>query len=367
MADLVKNWNHPRYQKIHLLGSGAHGVCLGAEDVATGECVALKCLPRGKDITKYTSREVINQLRLKHPHIIAIREVFLSDEHLVLVLDLAAGGDLFRHVCRARRLSEDDARWFFQQILFALDYCHRMGVSNRDMKLENVLISDTGPRPIVRLSDFGFSKDENYHSAPGSRVGTPAYLAPEVISNVMGRSYDAKKADVWSCGVMLYVMVAGQYPFTSRDDLKGGGNMGLQASFQRILKAEFKFPASIPMSDECKDLITRMLTKDPARRLSVQEVLQHPWCMVGLEPHLLGINESFVEQSLQELPAPEVLQAVENIVREAMLPGPAQRQQQAATQQPAQQGGNAAYSTDGASMLDDLLEPEKYEQQPQRG
>ncbi len=106
-------------------------------------------------------------------------------------MEYAPGGDLFKVVSHLRGLSEDNARWFFQQIVLAIDYCHRMGVANRDIKLENTLL-DGSVRPLVKLADFGFSKDENYQSAPGSRVGTPAYLAPEVITNVHGQSYDAK-------------------------------------------------------------------------------------------------------------------------------------------------------------------------------
>ena len=99
-------------------------------------------------------------MRLRHPHIISLKEVFLTEQHLVLVMEYAAGGDLFSYVQRRRRLGEDDARWFFQQLICAVDYCHKMGVANRDIKLENTLL-DGSPRPLVKLCDFGFSKDHS--------------------------------------------------------------------------------------------------------------------------------------------------------------------------------------------------------------
>ena len=113
-----------------------------------------------------------------------------------------------------------------------LDYCHKSGVVNRDIKLENTLL-DKSPRPLVKLCDFGYSKSEKFQSAPGSRVGTPAYLAPEVILTTKGKTYDGKPADVWSCGVMLYVMLVGAYPFERPEDKQDPQK--LQKMIQRIL------------------------------------------------------------------------------------------------------------------------------------
>ena len=106
-------------------------------------------------------------------------------------MEYAAGGDMFEYVVRKGGLRENEARWFFQQLLVAVDYIHRMGVANRDIKLENTLL-DGSPRPLIKICDFGYSKHEKYQSAPGSRVGTPAYLAPEVIMTTKGKTYDGK-------------------------------------------------------------------------------------------------------------------------------------------------------------------------------
>ena len=184
-------------------------------------------------------------------------KVFLTSNHLVLAMEYAPGGDLFRYVSSKRSLGEDEARWFFQQLIVAVDYCHRMGVASRDIKLENTLL-DTSPRRLIKLADFGFSKDEQ-QSAPTSRVGTPAYLAPEVIVSKPGTWYDGKKADIWSCGVLLYILVTGTYPFQRVRDSAMKGPQRLNAILNRILSVDYIFPERKQLSQECKDLISAIL------------------------------------------------------------------------------------------------------------
>lgn len=130
------------------------------------------------------------------------------------------------------------------------------GVANRDIKLENTLL-DGSPRPLIKICDFGYSKHEKFQSAPGSRVGTPAYLAPEVIMTTKGKTYDGKVADIWSCGVMLYVMLVGCYPFERPEDKQDPQK--LQKMIQRILRVEYEFPPGIKLSAELRDLMARIL------------------------------------------------------------------------------------------------------------
>lgn len=247
-------------------------------------------------------------MKLRHPHVISLREVFLTQQHLVLVMEYAPGGDLFSLVQQRGGLAEDDARWFFQQVVIAIDYCHRLGVCSRDIKLENTLLDDS-PRPLVKLCDFGFSKDANYHSAPGSRVGTPAYLAPEVISAGGGSKYDGKMADIWSLGVLLYVMVCGAYPFRRTDDEKLRPTQRMDALLKRIQAVEYIFPSGRELSPGVKDLIGRMLVADPQKRITLGDVMRHPWFQVGLSPEILNFNDPLVAKSLQEPVTPEVSSA----------------------------------------------------------
>ncbi|KAI3438615.1 hypothetical protein D9Q98_001038 [Chlorella vulgaris] len=280
---------HVRYQKIKDLNSGTFGFVQLALDRTTGRNVAIKFIERGDKVTKYVEREIINHRQLVHPHIIQFKEVFLTQQHLSIAMEYAAGGDMFEYVVRKGGLRESEARWFFQQLIVAVDYIHRMGVANRDIKLENTLL-DGSPRPLIKICDFGYSKHEKYQSAPGSRVGTPAYLAPEVIMTTKGKTYDGKVADIWSCGVMLYVMVVGAYPFERPEDKHD--NQKLQKMIQRILRVEYDWPAHIKLSPECRDLMARILVPDPTKRISIHEIQDHPWYMKDLPPGVKEMNDN---------------------------------------------------------------------------
>lgn len=223
--------------------------------------------------------------------------MFLTPRFLALVLEYANFGDLHSYVMSRRGLSEPEARWFFQQLMLAVDFCHQMGVVNRDIKLENtLLVGDT--RPLIKISDFGFSKDEHGQSAPTTRVGTVMYMAPEVVSNGPDAVYDAKKADVWSCGVVLYAMLTGKYPFKRDEDNALSKVQGIRAALQRILRGEYTAPPNV--SPECSDLLQGMLKPDPEHRFSVESILKHPWYKEGLSPGVEGYNQSVVSQALEQ-------------------------------------------------------------------
>eukprot|EP00890_Picochlorum_soloecismus_P002510 jgi/Picsp_1/325/NSC_00324-R1_snf1-like protein kinase len=305
---------HDTYKKIRELNRGAYGLVVLAEDRNTREKFALKFIERGpQSVSRYVHREIVNHMKLRHPHVISLREVFLTQRHLVLVMEYAPGGDLFSLVQTQKGLSEDDARWFFQQIVIAIDYCHKLGVCSRDIKLENTLL-DCSPRPLVKLCDFGFSKDSNYHSAPASRVGTPAYLAPEVIE---GEKYDGTMADIWSLGVLLYVMLCGKYPFRRKEDDKMKATARMEALLNRIKAVEYTFPPHLELSDAAKDLVQRMLVGDPKRRATLGDIMEHPWFRKGLSPEVLNFNDPLVEKSRSEPVTPEIEQEIARIVEEA--------------------------------------------------
>lgn len=296
---------HPRYEKIRDLNSGTFGFVQLARDKSTGELIAIKFIERGDKVTKYVEREILNHRDLVHPHIVQFKEVFLTPHYLAIAMEFASGGDMFEYVVRKNGLKEDEARWFFQQLIVGLDYCHKMGVVNRDIKLENTLL-DSSPRPLVKICDFGYSKHEKFQSAPGSRVGTPAYLAPEVILTTRGKTYDGKIADIWSCGVMLYVMLVGAYPFERPEDKHD--NQKLQKMIQRILHVDYHIPSHVRLSDDCKDLLKKVLVADPAKRLTIDGIYSHPWYTRNLPPGVREMND-------RPQPPPEGLQSKEEIAR----------------------------------------------------
>jgi serine/threonine protein kinase len=317
-------------------------------------------------VTEYVQREIINHLHLRHPHVISLRTVFLTPTHLGIAMEHAAGGDLFQLVTRARAaaaaaaaaagggsgappagggLPEPDARWYFQQLVCALEYCHAVGVASRDVKLENTLLDGEPDRPLLKLCDFGYSKHDTFQSAPDSRVGTPAYLAPEVILTNTHRPYDAKAADVWSAGVVLFILLTASYPFGRPQDDALPADQRLHAMLQRILAADWPraalagpqeagggaggggrsdeagaAPSLIPpphpgtASPACVDLLARMLTADPARRATLAEVAAHPWFVQDLPPGVADLNARLVAEQM----APSARAARQPAVEAAM-------------------------------------------------
>ena len=177
-----------RYEILKKIGSGNFGVAKLVKDKWTGELYAIKFIERCKKIDEHVQREIMNHRSLRHPNIIRFKEVFLTPTHLAIVMEYAAGGELFERIYNAGRLTEDEARFFFQQLISGVSYCHSMQICHRDLKLENALL-DGSSTPRLKICDFGYSKSSVLHSQPKSTVGTPAYIAPEVLSR---KEYDGK-------------------------------------------------------------------------------------------------------------------------------------------------------------------------------
>jgi serine/threonine-protein kinase SRK2 len=308
---------HPRYQWLEDLSRGTFGFVQLAYDRVTRQQVAIKFIERGDKVTKYVQREILNHRRLLHPHIVEMREVFLTPDYLGIAMEYASGGDLFSLVGLSKGLSEADARWYFQQLIVSVDYCHRMGVANRDIKLENALL-DANPRPLLKICDFGYSKHENFQSAPGSRVGTPAYLAPEVILTTKGKTYNAKAADVWSCGVLLYIMLAGAYPFSRPEDETLPAPQRMHVMLQRILRLEYELPPNVAASPEARSLLAGMLVARPEARISITQIQRHPFFLRDLPPGVAEMNDRLVPPgapSIKSFCMPEGVQSLEETER----------------------------------------------------
>ncbi|AQK47461.1 Serine/threonine-protein kinase SRK2A [Zea mays] len=192
-------------------------------------------------------------------------------------MEYAAGGELFERICDAGRFHEDEARYFFQQLVCGVSFCHAMNICHRDLKLENTLL-DGSPAPRLKICDFGYSKSSVLHSRPKSTVGTPAYIAPEVLSR---REYDGKHADVWSCGVTLYVMLVGAYPFEDPKDPKN-----FRKTIQRIMSVQYKIPEYVHVSHNCRHLLSRIFVQNPYKRITMSEIKTHPWYLKNLPREL---------------------------------------------------------------------------------
>ncbi|CAN1834724.1 Serine/threonine-protein kinase SAPK3 [Linum perenne] len=309
-----------RYEAIKQLGSGNFGVARLVKDRKTKELVAVKYIERGKT-------------------------VLLTPTHLAIVMEYAAGGELFERICSAGRFSEDESRFFFQQLISGVSYCHSMEICHRDLKLENTLL-DGSPSPRLKICDFGYSKSGLLHSQPKSTVGTPAYIAPEVLSR---KEYDGKIADVWSCGVTLYVMLVGGYPFEDPDDPRN-----FRKTIGRIMSVQYSIPDYVRVSADCKQLLSCIFVANPAKRITLPEIKQHPWFLKNLPKELIEIEKSKKGGDRQQ-----EAQSVEEIMRiidEAKIPGKGAK---VSREQEAINGGGAGTSHDdddelGGSMESDL-------------
>ncbi|KAJ4747739.1 Serine/threonine-protein kinase [Rhynchospora pubera] len=266
-----------KYEMVKDIGSGNFGVAKLMRNKETKELVAMKYIERGHRVDENVYREIINHRSLRHPNIIRFREVVLTPTHLAIVMEYAAGGELFERICDRGRFSEDEARYFFQQLISGVSYCHYLQICHRDLKLENVLL-DGSPAPRLKICDFGYSKSSILHSRPKSTVGTPAYIAPEVLSR---REYDGKLADVWSCGVTLYVMLVGAYPFEDPEDPKN-----IRKTIGKIMQVQYKIPDYVHISPECRQLLARIFVANPAKRITIKEIKSHPWFLKNIPREL---------------------------------------------------------------------------------
>jgi len=287
--------HHPYYKKVRALSHGSFGVVQLALDMRYNPPreVAVKFIRRGEKVTKYVEAEILNHRTLMHPHIIQFKEVFLTRECLCISMEYASGGDLFRYIVQNDSLPEKTARWFFQQLIIAVDYCHRKGIANRDIKLQNILLS--GNCELLKVCDFGYSKSDQWQSNAKSRVGTAAYLAPEVVSNPAGQTYDGKISDIWSCGVVLYFLLVGAYPFERPEDREKKHKQRVQEMLQRIVDVDIRYPFKILVSPELLDLMMKIFVSDPQERITIEGIQRHPWFLRDLPDGAKEMNDTTCE------------------------------------------------------------------------
>ena len=254
------------YQIGAEIGRGRFGIVSRSSSKATGEIFAVKTLHKALLSGDALERECLekeaklHQLVNGHPHIVGLRGVYEDDETLSLVLDFCPSPDLFDQISgRGGSFLEEEAKALMRPLMEAIAHCHRRGVAHRDIKPDNVLFDSWGR---LKLADFG-SADWFGDGRPLSGiVGTPYYVAPEVLS---GRDY-GEKVDVWSAGVILYLLLAGTLPFRGESAVE---------IFEAVMRGNLRFPTRIflGVSAEAKDLLRRMICKDVSRRLSAEQVL----------------------------------------------------------------------------------------------
>ncbi|KAL6752911.1 kinase-like domain-containing protein [Haematococcus lacustris] len=312
---------HPMYCKIRTVGRGQRSFVQVARNKATNELVAIRFIPRGWEPshTKYVARAILNHQELslsKHPHVVEFKEVFLTSRYLAEVLEYVEGETLQVFLEKVGgKVIEGLARFIFQQLIIALDFCHRKGKVNRDIKLSNILLSIAeGQLPLVKLCDFGFSKDTFRHSEPHSQVGTALFVAPEVMQNFTGGNYNGQAADVWACGVCVFIMLFGRHPYLRPADNQLSEQQQMIKLFQRMMQDEMEFPSELvsSLSPECLDLLRRMLKTRPGQRATMSDIQNHPWFRTALPEgaNLMNGAPARLCHSLQHGPAVGLAQAL---------------------------------------------------------
>ncbi|XP_060208235.1 CBL-interacting serine/threonine-protein kinase 5-like [Lycium barbarum] len=278
-----------KYEIGKLLGKGTFAKVYYGKELETGESVAIKVIKKDQvqkeGMMEQITREISVMGRVRHPNIVELKEVMATKSKIFFIMEYVKGGELFAKLVAKGKFKEDTARKYFQQLISAVDFCHSRGVYHRDLKPENLLLDENED---LKISDFGLSvlPDEklsrNNDGLLHTQCGTPAYVAPEVLRR---KGYDGAKADIWSCGVILYVLLAGYLPFQDEN---------LSNMYKKIFKAYFEFPPWFSM--DSRRLISKLLMADPERRITIQGIMRVPWFRKNF-----SIPRAFSIQDLQKL------------------------------------------------------------------
>ena len=252
------------YRLIKMIGKGAFGKVYLGVHLLTGKHVAIKTIEKACMKDEASKRKVFQEVlilrKTNHKNIEKLLEVFENKKYLFMVLENASRGDLLGLVKRKGRMTEEEAKKIFYQIVAGIRYCHHSLILHRDVKLDNILLDE---HMVVKICDFGVSRFIKKGQIINEQCGTPAYIAPEIIKD---EGYEGCYADIWSMGVLLYAMVTGTVPFKANN---------LEELHDAILSGEYTFPDYL--SVEVKDLIYRMLKLNPYHRISIDDIPNHPW------------------------------------------------------------------------------------------
>ena len=287
------------YKKLNFLGEGSFASVYRVQNRITDSIRAMKIINKTAGVSAQDDQEILNEINilrtLDHPNILKIFEFYSNKESYSIVTELCTGGELFQEIIDRGPFNENYSAYVMFQILSAINYCHNMHIVHRDLKPENILITerDKNNYPRIKICDFGTSKMFEKGAVQRKLVGSSYYIAPEVLK----KHYD-EKCDIWSCGVILYILLSGRPPFGGDDDKQimdrvSTGKYDLQSSpFNKISKS-------------CIDLIQKLLIMDPKKRINSQEALNHPWFKENKSKELFNQikDESALKKLLENLKA----------------------------------------------------------------
>ncbi|KDQ07769.1 hypothetical protein BOTBODRAFT_119569, partial [Botryobasidium botryosum FD-172 SS1] len=253
------------------LGKGTSGLVRLAKHKHTGKLAAVKIIPKvnidtslpngdlkAEKIMRGVHREMVILKLIHHPNVMAMYDVWEEESDLYLLLEYVQGGELFDHLVTKGRLQPAEALFFFKQIISGIEYCHRFSICHRDLKPENLLID---ANRNIKIADFGMAA---YGAGMlETSCGSPHYASPEIVA---GKLYYGPASDIWSCGVVLFALLTGRLPFD---------NENLRVLLQRVRAGRYEIPTHVPES--AKDLIRKMLVVNPKERISMTDIIAHPF------------------------------------------------------------------------------------------
>lgn len=296
---------YERYKTIKCLGEGSFGKVYKVMHKKTNEFRAMKVINKSNSSLSYEEEdEILKEInllkRLDHPSIIKIYEYFNTKRKLFIITELCTGGELFDRITEVRFFTEVVAAHIMKQIFSATYFCHINNIIHRDLKPENILIENQEERKKdffnIKIIDFG-TGEVNKHKMLSEKTGTAYYIAPEVINNCYN-----EKCDLWSCGVILYILLCGCPPFSADTD---------EEIFAKIKIGKYQFKGSVwnNISEEAKDLIKELLTKDIDKRLSAKQALEHPWFQNMFSEN----NRLLLEYQKKNFPSTHLKEIISNI------------------------------------------------------
>ncbi|KAG8798524.1 hypothetical protein FRC17_007402, partial [Serendipita sp. 399] len=258
------------------IGKGSSGRVKLARHTKTGEFAAVKIVSKEALVTSRMSmagvsehadkillsieREIVLMKLIDHPNVLSLYDVWETSTDLYLILEYVPNGELFDYLVARGRLSVQEALHYFQQIIFAVDYCHSFNIAHRDLKPENLLLDHDNN---IKVADFGMAAWEGGAGMLMTSCGSPHYASPEVVE---GKAYKGHVSDVWSCGVILYALLVGRLPFDHEN---------IRYLLEKVKHGRFIMPNDIPLA--AQDLLARMLERDVEKRIKIKEIIAHPW------------------------------------------------------------------------------------------
>lgn len=276
------------------IGEGTFGKVKVARHIPTKEKVALKILEREKLKEKEDLEHIENEINVlklvKHPNITQLYEVIETEDKIFIIMEYAEKGDLFDYISKKSCLSEPESNKYFQQIISALEYLHKLKIVHRDIKPENMMLDY---KYCIKITDFGLSKKYSEKTLLSTPCGTPSYAPPEMLD---GEKYHGMFSDIWSAGIVLFAMISGYLPFDDTDE---------NLLHKHIIKGNIEYPDFI--SENVKDLLKRILNTNPKERYDFEQIKSHPWFNLNnsldmrvfgfnINDYILPIDENIIEE-----------------------------------------------------------------------